>query len=102
VDTHQLQVERRTGKVRHPETDVLPTVPCHQLIYSVQHIISFTGKNLIKSTFVIKIRDSTVTRISYWYWLLSGGVLAWYLSGARCSLAYGPADATATHFLLLQ
>ena len=25
-----------------------------------------------------------------------------YLSGARCRLAYGPADATATHFLLFQ
>ena len=25
-----------------------------------------------------------------------------YLSGARCRLAYGPADATATHYLLLQ
>jgi len=33
---------------------------------------------------------------------LSGGVLAWYLSGARCRLAFGPADATATHYLLLQ
>jgi len=35
---------------------------------------------------------------------LSGGVLAWffYLSGARCRLAYGPVDATATHCLLLQ
>ena len=34
---------------------------------------------------------------------LSGGVLAWgYLSGARCRLACGPADATATHCLLLQ
>jgi len=32
---------------------------------------------------------------------LSGGVLAWYLSGASCRLAYGPADATATHCLLL-
>jgi len=32
---------------------------------------------------------------------LSGGVLAW-LSVARCRLAYGPADATATHCLLLQ
>jgi len=32
---------------------------------------------------------------------LSGGVLAW-LSGARCRLAYGPSDATATHCLLLQ
>ena len=25
-----------------------------------------------------------------------------YLSGARCRFAYGPADATATHYLLLQ
>jgi len=32
---------------------------------------------------------------------LSGGVLVW-LSGARCRLAYGPADATATHCLLLE
>jgi len=32
---------------------------------------------------------------------LSGGMLAW-LSGMRCRLAYGPADATATHNLLLQ
>ena len=30
------------------------------------------------------------------------GVLCGYLSGARCRLAYGPADATATHCLLLQ
>jgi len=32
---------------------------------------------------------------------LSGGMLAW-LSGMRCRLAYAPADATATHYLLLQ
>jgi len=25
-----------------------------------------------------------------------------YLSGARCRFAYGPADTTATHYLLLQ
>ena len=33
-----------------------------------------------------------------------GVVRCWlgYLSGARCRLAYGPADATATHCLLLQ
>jgi len=31
---------------------------------------------------------------------LSGGIPAWlYLSGARCRFAYGPADATATHYL---
>jgi len=28
--------------------------------------------------------------------------LSGYLSGARCRLAYGPADAIATHCLLLQ
>jgi len=34
----------------------------------------------------------------------NGVVGCWigYLSGARCRLAYGPADATATHCLLLQ
>ena len=32
---------------------------------------------------------------------LSGEVLACYLFGARCRLACGPADATATHCLLL-
>ena len=36
----------------------------------------------------------------YWIWV----VRCWcsYLSGTRCRLAYGPADATATHCLLLQ
>ena len=29
--THQLQVKRRTGKVRRPETDVLPL--CHATNY---------------------------------------------------------------------
>jgi len=33
---------------------------------------------------------------------LSGGCWHGYLSGARCRLAYVPADATATHCLLLQ
>ena len=33
---------------------------------------------------------------------LSGGRWRGYLSGARCRLAYGPADAIATHCLLLQ
>jgi len=32
---------------------------------------------------------------------LSAGVLAW-LSGARCKFGYDPADATATHGVLLQ
>jgi len=32
----------------------------------------------------------------------TGGCWHGYLSGARCRLAYGPADATVTHCLLLQ
>jgi len=32
----------------------------------------------------------------------SGGVLAWLSLWARCRFAYGPADTTATHYLLLQ
>jgi len=34
------------------------------------------------------------------HWVV--GCWCGYLSGTRCRLAYGPADATATHFLLLQ
>jgi len=33
---------------------------------------------------------------------LSGAVLAWLFSGAMCRFACGPADATATHCLMLQ
>ena len=35
VVTHQLQVERKTGKVRRPETDVLPL--CHATMRWVAH-----------------------------------------------------------------
>jgi len=34
VVTHQLQVERRTGKVRRSNTDILRTVPVSTLVYS--------------------------------------------------------------------
>ena len=33
---------------------------------------------------------------------LSGGMLAWFSVWARCRFAYGPADTTATHYLMLQ
>jgi len=33
---------------------------------------------------------------------LNGGILAWSSVWVRCRSAYGPADATATHCLLLQ
>jgi len=42
VVTHQLQVERKTGKVRRPETDVLPlshaTKPTRQLQYEATSV----------------------------------------------------------------
>jgi len=37
VVTHQLQVERRTGKVCRSETDVLPL--CHAIILTNEHKI---------------------------------------------------------------
>jgi len=36
VVTHQLQVERRTGKVRRPETDVPPLCHCAIDVKNVQ------------------------------------------------------------------
>jgi len=42
-----------------------------------------------------------VIDLADWSAFISGGMLVW-LSGMRCRLAYSPADATATHYLLLQ
>ena len=33
---------------------------------------------------------------------LSGGMLTWLTVWGKVQIAYGPADATATHYLLLQ
>jgi len=38
VVTRQLQVARRTGKVRQSKTDVLPTVPRNQPTHSLLHL----------------------------------------------------------------
>ena len=46
VVTHQLQVERRTGKVRRPETDVLPLSHATNLtlcIAGIRCVLPFTG-----------------------------------------------------------
>jgi len=40
VVTHQLQVERRTGKVRRPETNILP------LCYATNHRKSTKNKTI--------------------------------------------------------
>jgi len=69
VVTHQLQVERRTGKVRQSETDVLPLChttnlnalctlvhdmwqhgTCYQITYEIHHVplAAFTTKLLMR------------------------------------------------------
>ena len=61
-------------------------------------------------SFIVVVAFSALTLLVGWQEghlackKLSGGVLAWLSvwSEARCRLAYGPADATATHYLLLQ
>ena len=42
VVTHQLQVERRTGKVRRPETDVLPLCHATNLLSVMTPLILFS------------------------------------------------------------
>ena len=58
VVTHQLQVERRTGKVRRPETDVLPL--CHATNYRTEWtFITIVG--------VVIIFFNYWRRSTYWY-----------------------------------
>jgi len=42
--THQLQVERRTGKVRRSKTDVLPL--CHETNYDVERYCKLFGRHV--------------------------------------------------------
>jgi len=46
VVTHQLQVERRTGKVRRPETDVLPL--CHATNHGIRVVIPKEEKEMLR------------------------------------------------------
>jgi len=46
VVTHQLQVERRTGKVRRPETDVLPL--CHATNHGIRAVIPKEEKEMLR------------------------------------------------------
>jgi len=54
---------------------------------------SFVVQYITNTPKLIQMKLATVVALEYG----SG-----YLSTARCRLAYGPADATATHCLLLQ
>ena len=55
VVTHQLQVERRTGKVRRPETDVLPL--CHATNY-----VGFAVKVLVAIHYSVLAARNGYTR----------------------------------------
>ena len=65
------------------------------------------GRNIRVSMVTDSVAFSALTLLVGWQEghpackKLSGGMLSW-LSGMRCRLAYGTADATATHCLLLQ
>jgi len=56
---------------------------------------------VVKSVIVDEER-SQATGYDWFLVFLVVGCWHGYLSGARCRLAYGPADATATHCLLPQ
>jgi len=60
------------------------------------------GGNCHKCLLATPLLLSTCIKIHQWQQQVVVGCWRGYLSGARCRLAYGPADATATHCLLLQ
>jgi len=65
VVTHQLQVERRTGKVRRPETDVLPL--CHATnISDISTVLTVTARRI--SPYRWKILPERVTRAISTLW----------------------------------
>jgi len=71
VVTHQLQVERRTGKVRRPETDVLPLCHATNSLLLLQQ--PFNGL-FSRTTWVSRYQkgktnlDFTGARDSEWQW----------------------------------
>ena len=92
------------------------SLPLPQLSYcftNVYRITKFSGWHCYLKRFPLHCKFMFLPSVLWRCWL--GGrkgirpvknrvVGCWhfYLSGARCRLAYGPADATATHCLLLQ
>ena len=83
----------------------------HLLYCTCQFLLQF--RQLIHSLFTSLVMSITLPSVLWRCWLgIRKGIRSvknwvvrcWhrYLTGARCRLAYGPADATATHCLLLQ
>jgi len=66
---------------------------CRLLLSGYICYMYFAGVAFSALTLLVGWQEKTKRVVGYW----SG-----YLSGARCRLAYGPDDATATHGLLLQ
>jgi len=70
--------------------------------------VSYVHENVLDLCIALACAFSALTLLVGWQEghpackKLSSEVLAWLSVGARCRLAYGPADATATHCLLLQ
>ena len=62
VVTHQLQVERRAGKVRQSETDVLPL--CHA-ISLCGYNMTLMGKDLLHYSNKTKLNDLRQCRYDY-------------------------------------
>jgi len=67
--THQLQVERRTGKVRRPETDVLPL--CHATNYMV--IVDSNNFNYCQQCVVYDEKQLKVVKLNVFVTLSDGG-----------------------------
>jgi len=64
-------------------------------LYTIYFVFDFSALTLL----VGRQEGHPACKKTEW-WVV--GCWRGYLSGARCRLAYGPADATATHCLLLQ
>ena len=76
VVNHQLQVERRSGKVRQSETDVLPTVLRHQLTlvtYLLNSSVFLCGADPFSALTLLVGRQEGHLACKK----LSGGLLAW-------------------------
>ena len=61
VVTHQLQVERRTGKVRRPETDVLPLSHATRAVVVVCNILSERRAKCIQHCYSSAAEDQCAT-----------------------------------------
>jgi len=65
VVTHQLQVERRTGKVRRPETDVLPLCHATNLSMSTKLELYADNSTLLLSSFQLYRHTTVIPVVTY-------------------------------------